>query len=161
MKGSSQKRTPAFRHFPGSWFPGEGNAPGMTRAVRPMEAVSPPLIFENGLRHAGRASVRQGQLIRIVPVSPQARSRPFRHSAIDEVRIVYVNVSVVLERFVGNVRQASGDLRGSQNQARLNLAFPHDAPVLIVPGPEVHPMTRAKRLGEGAPFRDEGFPRLL
>lgn len=28
-------------------------------------------------------------------------------------------------------------------------------------GPEVHPMNRAKRLGEGAPFRDEGFPRLL
>lgn len=28
-------------------------------------------------------------------------------------------------------------------------------------GPEVHPMNRAKRLGEGAPFRDEGFPKLL
>jgi ectoine hydroxylase-related dioxygenase (phytanoyl-CoA dioxygenase family) len=27
-------------------------------------------------------------------------------------------------------------------------------------GPEVHPMSRAKRLGEGARFRDEGFPRL-
>lgn len=28
-------------------------------------------------------------------------------------------------------------------------------------GPAVHPMNRAKQLGEGAPFRDGGFPRLL
>lgn len=27
-------------------------------------------------------------------------------------------------------------------------------------GPEVHPMTRAKRLGEGASFRDPGFPKV-
>jgi ectoine hydroxylase-related dioxygenase (phytanoyl-CoA dioxygenase family) len=27
-------------------------------------------------------------------------------------------------------------------------------------GPEVHPMARAKRLGEGAPFRDPGFPKV-
>ena len=27
-------------------------------------------------------------------------------------------------------------------------------------GPTVHPMNRAKRLGEGALFRDEGFPNL-
>jgi hypothetical protein len=28
-------------------------------------------------------------------------------------------------------------------------------------GKKVHPMSRAKQLGEGAPFRDEGFPRLF
>ena len=27
-------------------------------------------------------------------------------------------------------------------------------------GPNVHPMNRAKQLGEGAPFRDNGFPKL-
>ena len=27
-------------------------------------------------------------------------------------------------------------------------------------GPNIHPMTRAKRLGEGALFRDSGFPKV-